>query len=173
MRDTHSTRGHWQGCNLKQSHIYHTWTFPKSFIWLSNESAINFPLWRPHLENKRASRFKEESRGEERGWQQFSNSLRLRKSPWSLKDTHRQWIYWQARVRGNKEMYTVRQTAGCSATVTTVTCFCKPQICERLSLWHFYIMCRTTFRSYVSELTLISEVEPHDKHRVQALSQHF
>lgn len=34
-------------------------------------------------------------------------------------------------------------------------------------------MCRITFRSYVSELTVISEVELHDKHRVQALSQHF
>lgn len=93
-KGTHSTRGHPRGCNLKESPIYHTQTFPKSFIWLSNESAINFRLCRAHLENKSATRFRGEGLATI-----FQPSEVEKKSSWSLKDTEADnrftgWLTW-------------------------------------------------------------------------------
>lgn len=60
------------------------------------------------------SRTKARRLSEERAWQQFSNRLRLRKSPWSLKDTQADNGFTDKLVReGIKEMYTLLDRQSC------------------------------------------------------------
>lgn len=80
---------------IRRTILFITQTFPKSFIWLSNESAINFRLCCAHLENKSATPFSGEGPATI-----FQPSEDGKKSSPSLKDTEADnrftdWFTWR------------------------------------------------------------------------------
>ena len=110
---THSTRGHPQRAAIWRRVLFIT---PEHFPSLSSGWAMKVQLISDSAVHTSGTKARLVS--QERGWQQFSNSLRLRKSPWSLKDARADnrftdELMWE----GIKETYTLTDRQGCVMTL--------------------------------------------------------